>query len=886
MLSYLRLAGGLPFAFVVHVALAFAGVGAMAHSALAEQPAEGAQSLGSQVDRHGDPLPAGASARLGSIRLRPGGGVKYIAFSPDGRRLASWKEDQFGTALSIWDTLTGKETQHTDVPEVHALAFAWLLDGRGIAVLRLGDNTVFIWEFTDGKAASPPVIRQPRFQVRQLNADSEEHGCFAIAPSGAYLAAGRSGYETKKRAVEIWKLATGCRVRDLAPARVLGHQPGNCQAAASTPDSRTLLMFSSSGAADHDTLMTWRLDRADEPRALAVPMTVQQGHVKLFAVAADGRTLALGCPDGRVRCWDLVIGREVRSLPVSLASSGPHAVGVAAVAFMPDGEHLATGGRDFQVRLWYLATGRELKVLPGHHSWVEALAVTTDGKRLASASQDGLIRIADVSTGRDACPVEGSQSWILQLALAPNGKTLASSGRDGALRLWAGDTSRQLRALVLSKMPAGNLAFTPDGKAIAFCREERLALWAVSNGEVTAPPGSCGSQPCRFFRFGAGGKTLVALHGRRVSVWEWPSAREIRTFELPEDSKECAALAVSPAAPLMATMTFQPRAGGTVDLWDVGTGQRLRRLVNSPSPLPDGTFTPDGTGLLLAGQALVLFGPRQSVRLPGALARFDVVTGQRAQDYARPGEEKPGDSRQVRALGIARNGYMLASGEDHGTILVFETASGILRRRLVGHRGGITSLTFLPDGKRLVSSSFDQTGLIWDVSLRALGSEGTQAPSRRWEDLASLEPEIVNRVIADLAANPDAAMGLFKERLRPAAEPGTATLDRLVAKIDSNEFELREQAFKELDRLGRSVASGLRRRLPAATVEVRRRIESLLEKHAVRVSPEELRETRALEILEQIATPAAREVLQAWAGGGAESSLTRGAREALERLTE
>src|SRR5262245_623498 len=87
-------------ALVVGSSLLAAGLGQGA-----EQPKPGGARQ-ARTDLHGDPLPAGAIARLGTVRFRPPAGAHWLAFSPGDKTLLT-----AGGRLSAWDVATGKEVR-------------------------------------------------------------------------------------------------------------------------------------------------------------------------------------------------------------------------------------------------------------------------------------------------------------------------------------------------------------------------------------------------------------------------------------------------------------------------------------------------------------------------------------------------------------------------------------------------------------------------------------------------------------------------------------------------------------------------------------------------------------------------------------------------------
>src|SRR5262249_17684104 len=220
-----------------------------------------------------------------------------------------------------------------------------------------------------------------------------------------------------------------------------------------------------------------------------------------------------------------------------------------------------------------------------------------------------------------------------------------------------------------------------------------------------------------------------------------------------------------------------------------------------------------------------------------------------------------------------------------GVIRLWDAWSGKELGRLAGHRGWVMAIAFSPDGRRLVSGSTDTTALVWDVArytrrenARARLSAGEVRSA--WDDLAG-DAAGAYRAIGALAAAPDQAVPFLAERVKPAAAPDPKRVARLLARLDSARFADREQATRELEKLGRLVEPALRQTLAGRpSLEARRRIERLLKK----LDLGEVRAVRVVEVLEHASTPAARRLLAELAGGVPEARQTREAKAALRWL--
>jgi WD40 repeat protein len=590
-------------------------------------------------------------------------------------------------------------------------------------------------------------------------------------------------------------------------------------------------LFSAAVSPDARTLATGGRDKV--VRLWDVPsgrlLREMEGHsnwVIAVCFSPDGKTLAT-CAAGTVRLWDVAGGRLVREIvgPVS-PSQG--------LAFSPDGKTLAAASRDL-IHLWDVATGQELRQFKGHGSWlIPDLTYSGDGKRLVSGSRDSTVVLWDVATGKRLHHFEGHQGAVMCLAFSPDGKRLASGGsEDGALLVWDATTAKPLHRCPGHTPWVLCVAYSPDGKTIA-------------TGE-----GSNGTDDVE----------------HQIRLWDAATGRLDREFFGHLNGVQ--SLAYSPDGGTLASSGWDAR----VRLWDAASGKRLRQ-IRGPDARKSVNFGPDGKSLLVAheyGGGLALFAtdsgtkmrifgatdkmPRvlQASFLPGgkAVASVEVVGGGRAQNAteirfwdATSGEMlryftlPPSRPGEAPALAVSTDGKTLAVGEKNyggdSAVQVWNAEVGKPLVTLQGHTGAVTALAFSHDGQFLASGSWDTTVLLWDLGqVRLLGL---------WSRLVG-KPQEAEEAAKALVASSDGVVSFVIERLREA-RGREALFARLIADLDSDRFEVRDKASRQLEQAGAAAEFALRLALQGQpSVEVRRRIDELLSQ---RTAPREAKFERLL----------------------------------------
>lgn len=199
-------------------------------------------------------------------------------------------------------------------------------------------------------------------------------------------------------------------------------------------------------------------------------------------------------------------------------------------------------------------------------------------------------------------------------------------------------------------------------------------------------------------------------------------------------------------------------------------------------------------------------------------------------------------------------------------------------------------LAISPDGRRLAAGMPDGTILLWDVPLPASHPQRLEAKELEslWADLADADAAKAWHAVWRMSDAPQEALTFLRDRVKPYPTAPAEATRKLLTDLDGDSFEVREAAVKRLKELGLQAETALRAALTAKpSLEMRRRIEPLLAalgETPRQVTPDGLRQLRALIVLERLGLPEARRLLMEVAKGPESAHLTRQAQAALACL--
>jgi RNA polymerase sigma factor (sigma-70 family) len=772
-----------------------------------QQPPKAEQKPGPEP-----PLPEEALARLGSLRMRHGGPMTAVAFSPDGKLLGSGGMDWHS---HIWQPEEGKDFRNFAGHGSWVLAVAWSPDNTLFASASK-DQTVQIWDVA--KAKSVCILKKDKQGPVNAVVFLDDKTVATASEDGA---------------IRLWDLGKVQVTQEL-----IGHQ-GAVFGLARSPDGKELVSAGADG-----TLRVW--DPAGGKELRQLPTGNRVTPFTSVAFSPDGKKIAASCTDGLVRAWDVAAKKE---LPQMVGHKGP----VRCVAWSKDSKTVASGGDDQSIRLWDAATSNEDRSIAANCGKVAGLSFSRDGKTLAAAYQQSVIRLWDPATGKEVRPISGHNGPVYTIAHCAAAKLTATGSTDGSVVVWDAATNKELRRWEAHEAAVNALAFTPNGKTLVSAGADQVVcLWDPATGKKLAE-----------LKGHADAVTWAAVSpdGKLLATSSWDQT--VRLWDLATHKKKdvlksrgpLRVVAFSHDGKLLAA-GGEPTQNGLV-IWETASGKELMQI-----PKPGDRST---TSIAFSRDDRMIF----TGTADGRVRAWETATAQ--MRYENPEKLHLGDWGFV-AVAVSPDGGFLSAGTGGRWIIFWDITRMEEVGRFKGHVGWVRQLVYAPDGKTMYSASDDTTGLAWDMTrVRRRAPADTELSevqlARLWQELNDKDGVKSFDAMQKLTAAPKSSVPYLYGRVRvePLTEERAKKIAELIKALDADDFDRREAAQQELAKIGKAAEPALVKALEGQpSAEARVRVGALLDKLRGPGDKGGISVTtlRVLEVLERAGTPEARKALE------------------------
>jgi WD40 repeat protein len=451
------------------------------------------------------------------------------------------------------------------------------------------------------------------------------------------------------------------------------------------------------------------------------------GSTVRLAFSADLRQMGLALKD-ELRIWDFERNAELASVKEP---------DIYSLHFTPDNQQLIGIGRSGTsgIRVWD-SHGRYCQRF-SYVGQVLSSALSPNGRLLALGLRGDMIALYTLFPPSLVVQVHAHDTEIWNLAFAPDSRMLASGCNrpslsnnktsPPAVKLWEVPT---MRLLAEFDGDCGALAFSTDGRLLAHASEiyrtvrlydvgwaPPIAAWTGHNAEAWA------------LAYSPDGRTLVSA-GDDHLIKLWDAATGKPKGSLRGHDALVTSLAFTPDGQMLASGSFDKQ----VIVWNMTTATPRANLKGHAKEIYSITLTPDGRALVTAGKG-------------GPVKTWDLVTGNEcwsvvdqlilaggvavAPDGKTLAVTRDEDvscwdisTRQLRWTGatgqvlrmatFSPDSKTVATIGDGGMIRLWDTATGEVRRDLVGHGASILTVAFSPDGKTLATAGLDKVVRLWD----------------------------------------------------------------------------------------------------------------------------------------------------------------------------
>jgi WD40 repeat protein len=490
------------------------------------------------------------------------------------------------------------------------------------------------------------------------------------------------------------------RVWDAATGREISVMHGHTDtvhSAAFSPDGKRVVTASGFDSSDNDNDNTARIWDTATGREIAV-LRGHGGAVHSAAFSPDGTRIVTASYDKTVRIWDATTANQIAVLR-------GHAEEVDSAVFSPDGKRIVSvsiGGfmlhGDSTAHVWDTMTGEETAVLRGVHSAAfspNSLYIVTAG------SVDQTARIWDAVSGKEMAVLRGHEGDMLSAAFSPDGKSIVTASYDKTARIWDIKTDKEIAVLRGQESESFSVAFTPDGSRIVTRAGQAVRIWDAATGaEISVLRGQQAGDSYQLFS-PDGSRIATMLEDKAAHIRDAVTGKE--TVVLREHQVDLYPVAFSPDGTRIVTASSDK----TARVWDITTGLEIAVFRGHESGVTSASFSSDGKYVVTgSGQPAIFGGLAQGENTARV---WEAATGKEI-------EVLRGHSLGVAYAAFSPDGKRIVTASYDKTARIWDASTGEEIEVLRGHQDSVNSAAFSPDGKSIVTTSYDRTARIWDAA--------------------------------------------------------------------------------------------------------------------------------------------------------------------------